>query len=147
MTNVRFALRNLLTSFAIAALLFGGTMAVSMLTPVLVDSAHAASTLTADDLLSDDFTGATGLGQANLKSTIGNIINVLLGFLGIVAVIIILYGGAIWMTAGGTETKVQKAQQIIVAGAIGLAIILSAYAITNFVITEFISATANSITE
>ncbi|HBU28033.1 TPA: hypothetical protein DEB00_02870 [Candidatus Uhrbacteria bacterium] len=147
MSYVRLALTNILTPFAIAALLFGGTVAVSMAAPALVDQAQAASTITADDLLSDEFTGATGLGQANLKSTIGNIINVLLGFLGIVAVLIILYGGAIWMTAGGTETKVQKAQQIIVAGAIGLAIILSAYAITNFVITEFINATADSITE
>lgn len=121
-----------------------GTVAVSMTAPALVSEAGAAE-LTSADLLGDDFTDATGLGDANLKSSIGNIINVLLGFLGILAVIIIIYGGFVWMTAGGEEPKVKKAQQIIVAGAIGLAIILSAYAITSFVITEFISATSETV--
>lgn len=141
------SLRRWLTPFAIASLIIGGTVAVTAVAPVLVDDVQAQSSLTTDDLLDDDFTGATGLGQANLKSTIGNIINVLLGFLGIIAVVIILYGGFVWMTAGGSEDKVKKAQQIIVAGAIGLAIILSAYAITNFVISEFINATGDSLTE
>ena len=141
------SLRRWLTPFAIASLIIGGTVAVTAVAPVLVDDVQAQSSLTTDDLLDDDFTGATGLGQANLKSTIGNIINVLLGFLGIIAVVIILYGGFVWMTAGGSEDKVKKAQQIIVAGAIGLAIILSAYAITIFVISEFINATGDSLTE
>lgn len=142
-----FSLRNWLAPLLIAATLIGGTVAATMTAPQLVSEAHAQNSLTADDLLDDDFTGATGLGQANLKSTIGNVLNVLLGFLGIIAVVIILYGGFVWMTAGGSEDKVKKAQQIIVAGAIGLAIILSAYAITNFVIDEFLQATSDSLTE
>ncbi len=146
MSNILLSLRRWLTPFAIASLIIGGTVAVTAVAPVVVDDVQA-QTLTTDDLLDDDFTGATGLGTSNLKSTIGNIINVLLGFLGIIAVVIILYGGFVWMTAGGSEDKVKKAQQIIVAGAIGLAIILSAYAITNFVISEFINATGDSITE
>lgn len=147
MSHLLPSLRRWLTPFAIASMIIGGALAMSVVAPALTNTVHAQGTLTTDDLLSDDFTGATGLGQANLKSTIGNIINVLLGFLGIIAVLIILYGGFVWMTAGGSEDKVKKAQQIIVAGAIGLAIILSAYAITNFVISEFISATGDSLSE
>lgn len=119
---------------------------IVLTSPQLVADAQA-QTLTTDDLLNDDFGSSTGLGQADIKVTIGNLIKVILGFLGIVAVLIIMYGGLIWMTAGGSEEKVKKAQQIIVAGAIGCAIILSAYAITYFVINEFINATQNSITE
>ena len=147
MTHLLVSFRRWLTPFLIASMLVGGAVAASISAPALVDSAHAQNTITTDDLLSDDFTGATGLGTSNIKSTIGNIINVALGFLGIIAVVIILYGGFVWMTAGGGEDKVKKAQQIIVAGAIGLAIILSAYAITNFVISEFINATGDSLSE
>lgn len=78
--------------------------------------------------------------EAYLPTTIANIINVVLGFLGIVAVVIILIGGFIWMTAGGNEEKVGKAKKLLVAGIIGLAIILSAYVIARFVIDTYITA-------
>ena len=127
-------------------MIVGGLFAATFASPAFVDTVHA-DTISADDLLDDDFKDSTGLGEANIKTTIGNIINVALGFLGIVAVIIILYGGVIWMTASGSQDKIKKAQGIIVAGAIGLAIILSAYAITQFVISEFIGATTDTLTE
>jgi len=100
----------------------------------------SGNTLGEADLLPSDFSSATGLGQANLQKTIGNIINVILGFLGIVAVIIILWGGFKWMTAGGSDEKVQEARKLLIAGVIGLAIILSAYAITSFVISSLLAA-------
>lgn len=64
-----------------------------------------------------------------------NIINYLLGFLGIIAVIIILIAGFKWMTAGGTEEKVTEAQTMLIQGVIGLAIILAAWGIAGWVIT------------
>ena len=84
-----------------------------------------------------------GLGQtSDLKSTIANIINIVLGFLGIVAVIIILAGGFKWMTAGGNEEKVAEARQMIIQGIIGLVVIFAAWAIASFVIANLQSATA-----
>ena len=105
--------------------------------------AHAADsgTLSTDDLLSSDFGDTTGLGQADLQTTIGQLIRVLLGFLGVVAVVIILLGGFKWMTAGGNDEKVAEAKRLIIAGIIGLAIILAAYAIASFVISSVIGAT------
>lgn len=101
--------------------------------------AHAQA-LQADDLFDDDFGDSAGLGQADLKTTIANLIRVVLGFLGIIAVVIVLYGGFIWMTAGGSDEKVGKAKRMLIAGVIGLAIILSAYAITTFVVTSILEA-------
>src|SRR3989344_9681189 len=75
-----------------------------------------------------------GLGTQDIRTTIASIINVAMGLLGIVAVVIILLGGFKWMTAAGNEEKVDKAKKMIFAGIIGLAIILSAYAISRFVI-------------
>lgn len=104
--------------------------------------AHAASgQLTADDLLNPDFGEHTGLGQADLQQTIASLIRVGLTFLGVIAVVIMLYGGFKWMTAGGTEERVTEAKRLMIAGVIGLGIILSAYAISSFVINAIVGAT------
>jgi len=63
-----------------------------------------------------------------------------LGFLGIIAVAIVLVGGFQWMTALGDEEKVKKARKLIGSGVVGLIIILAAYAIVNFVLTEIARA-------
>ncbi|RLC39032.1 hypothetical protein DRH27_00715 [Candidatus Falkowbacteria bacterium] len=63
-----------------------------------------------------------------------NVVKYLMTFLGIIAVVVILIGGFQWMTAGGNEDKVASAKKMIIAGAIGLIIILAAYAIVQFVI-------------
>ncbi len=102
----------------------------------------ASGQLEAEDLLSADFGDSTGLGQSDLQEAIGSLIRVALGFLGVVAVVIILLGGFKWMTAGGNDEKVGEAKRLIVAGIIGLAIILSAYAIASFVISSIVGATA-----
>jgi hypothetical protein len=103
---------------------------------------HAAALTNSADLgLTPAFTSEVGLGDNDLQDTIAQLINVALGFLGIVAVIIILFGGFKWMTAGGNDEKVGEAKRLIIAGIIGLAIILSAYAIASFVLDSLLSAT------
>lgn len=96
------------------------------------------------DLGLDEVGSETGLGQKDVRSTIGSIINVALGFLGVVAVVIVLIGGFQYMIAGGNDEKVAKAKKWIISGIIGLAIILSAYAITTFVVQNLISATSDT---
>ena len=119
---------------ALLALPFAGA---AMLSPANV---HAQQ-LETEDFLDSDFGDTAGLGQADLKQTIGQLIRVLLGFLGVIAVVVILLGGFKWMTAGGNDEKVTEAKQLIIAGIIGLAIILSAFAIATFVISSIVSAT------
>lgn len=82
-----------------------------------------------------------GLGNADLITTVTSIINVALGLLGIVAVVIILIAGFKWMTAGGNEETVAESKKRILQGVIGLAIIMSAYAIASYVITQLSVAT------
>ena len=81
------------------------------------------------------------LGTSDLRTTIARIINISLSLLGVLAVVIILAGGLKWITAGGNEDKVGEARKLIFAGVIGLAIILSAYAIARYVIGALGSAT------
>jgi len=62
------------------------------------------------------------------------IVKYLMTFLGIIAVVVILLGGFKWMTAAGNEDKLAEAKQLIIAGVIGLIIILAAFAIVTFVV-------------
>jgi len=78
--------------------------------------------------------GTLGLGSADLKQTIINVVSFVLGLLGLIAAIMIIYGGFVWLTAGGNEDKVDNAKKIISSAATGLVIILIAWAIVNFVI-------------
>ena len=87
----------------------------------------------------------TGLGTKDLREGVMSIIRVLLGFLGIIAIIIMLYGGFVWMTAGGNEEKVSQAKKVISAGIIGLVIIFVSFAIAEFVISNLITATGAEI--
>lgn len=85
-----------------------------------------------------DYANDLGLSNTNVtdpRVMAVNVVQFFMTFLGIIAVVIILYGGFVWMTAAGNEDKVGTAKKIIIAGAIGLAIIIAAYVIVNFVIT------------
>ena len=88
-----------------------------------------------------DYGTFTGLGTKDLREGAMTIVNVLLGFLGILAIVIILWGGFRWLTSGGNEEKVSEAKKIITAGIIGLVIIFTAYAIAQFVVSQLIRAT------
>lgn len=90
----------------------------------------------------DVFSSELGLGTQDIRVTVARIINVAMGLLGIIAVVIVLYGGFLWMTAAGNEERVDKAKKLIIAGIIGMAIILSAYAIARFVVTSLVNATS-----
>ncbi|MEK7159047.1 MAG: hypothetical protein AAB766_00935, partial [Patescibacteria group bacterium] len=68
------------------------------------------------------------------------IIKIVLGFLGIVLIVIVIYAGFLWMTAGGEPKGVEDARKWLTNAIIGLAIILSAYAITDFVIKKLMGA-------
>jgi type IV secretion system pilin/Big-like domain-containing protein len=85
-----------------------------------------------------------GLTTADIRVVAGSIIQLFLGLLGLIALVIILYAGFVWMTSGGNEEKISKAKKILSAGVIGLMIILSAYAITTFILDELQDALNSS---
>ena len=103
--------------------------------------ALATSDLSDPDNLGLGYGTYTGLGTKDVREGVMTIVNVLLGFLGIIAILIILYGGFLWMTAAGNEEKVDQAKKIITAGIIGLIIIFVSFAIATFVIESLITAT------
>jgi len=79
---------------------------------------------------------STNYDQNFLNTTLGEGIGLVLSFIGILFLILVIYGGITWMTATGNDQKVEKAKNMIINAVIGLLIVLSAYAITNFVGTQ-----------
>jgi len=77
-------------------------------------------------------------GQASLTAAdpaifAANIVKTLLTLVGIVFVILIIYGGFIYMTSAGVEDKVKKSKKILTSAVIGIIIITSGYTITHFI--------------
>lgn len=84
-------------------------------------------------------TGGTG-GSTNVGDIIKTIVNVLLFILGAVAVIMIVIGGIRYSISQGDSGAITSAKNTILYAVIGLVVALLAYAIVNFVLTQFIPA-------
>ncbi|MDP2708937.1 MAG: IPT/TIG domain-containing protein, partial [bacterium] len=83
----------------------------------------------------------TGLGATDPRVIAANIIRIILGFLGILAVCLVIYAGWLWMTAEGEAEKVAKAKKILIGAVIGLVICLASFAIASFVLNSLLDAT------
>lgn len=71
--------------------------------------------------------------SATPETKIANIINYIVGALGLVAVLFLIIGGVQYMTAGGDDGKVESATKTIKNALIGLAVIVLSGLIVNFV--------------
>jgi len=85
--------------------------------------------------------GAAGFGERTLGQTIGGVISGILMLLGVIFMAYTIYAGYIWLTSAGNEEKLTKAKAILRGSIIGLIIVLGAYAITAFVISQVIKST------
>ncbi len=85
------------------------------------------------DLLSNQFVKNTNLATTDIRVLIARIIRGFLGLLGVIALSLIVYAGFLWMTSGGDTNKIDNAKKILINAVIGLLIILSSFAITEFV--------------
>jgi len=74
----------------------------------------------------------------DIKVTIGKVVQILLGFIGILFVVLIIVGGFRWMTSGGNEQKIDEAKRLITNATIGLVVIVLAYSIA-FSVTKWLS--------
>ena len=85
-----------------------------------------------------------GFAESDLMTIIGRIISIVLSLLGIIFLVLMIYAGATWMTAGGDGKRVEKAKQILINAVIGLVITLSAYGISTFILNLLGDATGSS---
>jgi len=77
--------------------------------------------------------GSQAYGQSepeDIRVTVVKIINTVLLFLALIFLVLVLFSGFKYMTSGGNEQKVSEAMSYIKNSTIGLAIVLSAWAIS-----------------
>lgn len=79
--------------------------------------------------------------NTDIPTRIGQIIGIALSLVGVVFLVLMVYGGFLWMTAAGDSEKVKKAKGIIVNAIIGIVIVMAAYTITFFVLQQVGEAT------
>lgn len=81
------------------------------------------------------------LSDRDPRATLIGAINVSLSLLAIICVSLIVYGGYLWMTSAGNTDQVDKARKTIIYASIGMLVVLSAWAITTFVLDNLWTAT------
>ncbi|NQU77137.1 hypothetical protein HQ544_00395 [Candidatus Falkowbacteria bacterium] len=92
----------------------------------------------------EDVQTQTQYSDQELTVTIGKIIKLVLGFLGLIALILFIVGGFKWMTSGGNEENISEAKKLMSAAIVGLFIIIIAYAATTFIINRLTGTVASS---
>jgi len=82
-----------------------------------------------------------GVDQYSVSKIAGTGVSAFLSILGVIFIVLMLYGGYVWMMARGNEEEVKRSQDLIRAAIIGLIIITAAYAISAFVFSRIASQT------
>ncbi len=96
----------------------------------------------APDISEDPF-GRNTLGELSTAGeskdifvVISNITNIILTFLGAIAVLLFLYGGFKWFTSQGNSEQIEAAKKIMGAAVVGLAIIFASYAAAQYIFDQ-----------
>lgn len=81
--------------------------------------------------------GKDGNDVCGIGDVIKQVINVLLFIIGSLSVIMIIFGGIKYVISNGDSSQITSAKNTIMYAVIGLIVALLAYAIVNFVVTQF----------
>ena len=85
------------------------------------------------------------INQTGPESMISKVITTALEFVGVIFLVLAIYGGYIWMIARGNEEEVTKAKNILTAAVIGLVVVIAAYAISWYVINALGGAALQNV--
>lgn len=117
--------------------LLSGSVIISLLMVVFVFVPDIFAQVPAGDLAE---VGATGVPTTDIRIIIARLIRIVIGLLGIVLLSLIVYAGILYMISRGDPEKVKQAWGIIRNALIGLAIVLTSYAITTFILNALLRA-------
>lgn len=74
----------------------------------------------------------------NFDNVLNNVINWILGIVGLISVLVIIYGGVMYLTSTGAADRVKSGKDTIKYGIMGLIIAGAAYAIVNVIIGKIL---------
>lgn len=94
-------------------------------------------------ILSSPALAATTSDVSQVEDFIRNVIKVIAGLAGLIATGFFVVGGFTYITSSGNPEKLEKAKQTLTWSAIGLAIVIAAFVISNIVTSLATSAFGN----
>jgi len=118
--------RFLLPAFAVL-LCFSAVFSAGVAMESFVPTASAA------DMLSDGDRPDVAV-SVTFRSAVRGFMNYFLGFLGLFAVVMLVYAGILMVSAQGEDEPVQKAKKIILWSVAGIVLVLLSYAIVSLVV-------------
>lgn len=77
-------------------------------------------------------------GADDVSGFVANIINGVLGIVGVLALFYFVLGGLTWMTSQGSQDKIKKGKETLVWATFGLAMIFFSYTLVKFVLDKLI---------
>ena len=80
------------------------------------------------------FPNPLGNNVTSYKDVVANVIQGVLGIVGVAALIIFIYGGIVWMTSLGNSERVKQGRDTLVWGAIGLVVVFASFAVVNLIL-------------
>ena len=116
-------MKQLLKILVVPALLLSASFAA----PVIVSAVDVCSGGNGSSLYCQN----KSEGETKVKSTIGNVTNLLLMAVGAISIIMIVVGGILFALSNGDSSRVAKARNTVLYAAIGLIVSLLASAIVN----------------
>ncbi|MFA6537609.1 MAG: pilin [Patescibacteria group bacterium] len=87
----------------------------------------------------------TALGMENSASVpdiVANVIKFVMAIVGMVMLVLTVYAGVLWMTAGGSVENIEKAKKLLKNAVIGLILIMAAYTVTDFAVVNIVKLTS-----
>lgn len=71
------------------------------------------------------------------EDLMANVIKLIMGLTGSIALLLFVYGGFMWMTSAGNSERIQKGKNIFIWATVGLAVIFGSYAILRTIFEVF----------
>ncbi len=129
---MNFIHKNFLLTFVLVVFSLTGLQGLAIGQGTAIDGLDKTM-IAAGDARIQDALGDGGAGRPSVSRVIGQIIGGVLGLMGSIFFILLVYGGFMWMTARGNESQVEKARTIITWAVWGVVIILLAYLVVDLV--------------
>ncbi len=74
--------------------------------------------------------------EGDFRTIVLTVVTYFLGFLGLLATIMVIYGGITYVTSAGNDEAVGKAKKIMIYAFIGIIVILLSFAIVNLALSS-----------
>ena len=121
----------------IVAVVMMGAMTLVGAGAVMSGQVSAEDTICTDSNSTADMKELAGCNEDKMADEVANTgLNIVLSAAGIIAVGVMVYGGFVYLTSQGDPSRAKRGRDVILCGFVGLAVVLLAFTIVTFVISN-----------